>query len=73
MSDVQVGDAITLWQESEMIGPDGDELADGAEGEERPNPQRLLTEGIDPQLETALLILRAQALRYDEVRHARLN
>ena len=41
-----------------------------ARGVERPDVSELLTRGIDPQLETALLILKAQALADTGTRHA---
>ena len=38
---------------------------------ERPDVNDLLTKGIDPQIETALLILNARALASEAIKHAR--
>lgn len=64
----QVSDAINLRQEAEMMRFGEDE----AEAAERPDIDELLTRGLDPQLQTALLILQAQALAADDgaTRHA---
>jgi carboxyl-terminal processing protease len=70
MSVKQVSDAINLRQAAEIIPLDGEgEL--NADDPERPDVNELLTKGIDPQLETALIILNAQALADDGQRHAR--
>ncbi|MFG0293976.1 MAG: S41 family peptidase [Phycisphaerales bacterium JB050] len=54
----QVGDALRLRQDADVIELDenGRPIADA----ERPDPNDLLTEGMDPQLETALLLLRSK-------------
>lgn len=54
----QVGDSLRLRQDADVIGLDenGRPIADA----ERPDPRDLLSEGIDPQLETALLLLRSK-------------
>ncbi|MCP3903864.1 MAG: S41 family peptidase [Planctomycetes bacterium] len=72
MSVKQVSDAINLRQAAEIIPlDDAGEL--NPDDPERPDVTELLTEGIDPQLETALIILNAQALGHDEQKHARHN
>ena len=60
MTPTQVNDAITLRMDADVmpLGDDGKAAADA----ETPDPDRLLTEGLDPQLETALLLLRSQAI-----------
>jgi hypothetical protein len=40
-----------------------EEWKDVAEQKERPNVQELLVSGIDPQLELAVLVLKARALK----------
>ncbi len=54
----QVGDSLRLRQDADVIELDenGRPIADA----ERPDPNDLITEGMDPQLETALLLLRAK-------------
>lgn len=54
----QIGDSLRLRQEADVIGLDehGRPVADA----DRPDPRDLLTEGTDPQLETALLLLRSK-------------
>jgi len=71
MSVKQVSAAISLRQAAEVIPLDDDgELT--PDNPDRPDVYDLLTEGIDPQLETALLILQAQALAGDRMQgHAR--
>jgi carboxyl-terminal processing protease len=69
MSATQVVDAITLRQKAELIPLDDAEDAE-ADDEEQVDINDLLTKGIDPQLETALLILRAQAMTEPTVQHA---
>lgn len=60
MTPKQINDAITLRMDADVmpIGDDGKVLEDA----DRANPERLLTEGLDPQLETALLLLRSQSI-----------
>lgn len=73
MTPAQVVDSITLQREAEIIPVDenGALLPDS---EDRPDINRMLTEGMDPQLEMALLILQAQALgEGTDVRHASLR
>ena len=52
-----------------------DILADADDADERPDINTLITEGLDPQLETALLILQAKALETTppDTRHARAD
>ena len=69
MSAKQVIDTIELRQGAEII-PLDDEGNLNPDDPERPDVNDLLTKGIDPQLETALLILRARALATETVRHA---
>jgi hypothetical protein len=47
----------------------------GSENEDLPDINDLLSEGLDPQLETALLLLKANALTetFSEFRHASLS
>lgn len=54
----QVGDSLRLRQDADVIELDenGAPIADA----DRPDPRELLTKGIDPQLETALLLLRSK-------------
>ncbi|MCR9216367.1 MAG: S41 family peptidase [bacterium] len=54
----QVGESLRLRQDADVIELDenGRPIADA----DRPNPQDLLTKGNDPQLETALLLLRSK-------------
>ncbi|MEM7228277.1 MAG: S41 family peptidase [Planctomycetota bacterium] len=61
MSDDQVRMALELRQESDLI-PENDQGELDPNSDERPDVSDLLTDGLDPQLETALLILQAQAL-----------
>jgi carboxyl-terminal processing protease len=58
MLPAQIGDALRLRQDADVIELDetGRPIADA----ERPDPNDLLTEGMDPQLETALLLLRSK-------------
>ncbi len=61
MTPKQVIDSVELRREADVIPLDeqGNQVADSSE---RPDVMRLLNEGIDPQLEMALLILQARAL-----------
>ena len=67
MSPDQITKSTELRQKADMILIGSDE--------ERPDINQLITEGLDPQLETALLILRANALSRmtADYRHALLN
>ncbi len=61
----QIGDALTLRQDADLFLLN----AGNPEDAEKANPERLIAEGIDIQLETALLILRSQTLAR-EIRRA---
>ena len=50
-----------LRQQADIL-PDGEGGMPDAESPERPDISEMLTKGVDPQLETALLILQARAL-----------
>ncbi len=58
--------AFDLRQAADILAAEG-------EAQERPDINSLITEGLDPQLETALLILQAKALETTppDTRHAR--
>jgi len=58
----QINQALLLRQDADILP-----LVDEEEWEEgeRPDPERLLSEGVDPQLETGLLLLRTQTLPRD--------
>lgn len=58
MNFAQINDALKLRKKSDMII----EWETDREAEERPRPDALLSEGLDPQLEMALLLLRARLL-----------
>ena len=62
--------AYDLRQAADIIFEDAD-----GKLPERPDISEMLTRGIDPQLETALLILQAKALGnpLDDTRHARVD
>jgi len=60
MSDHQVRDAMDLRQKADLIPEDDDTVAEDLAI--RPDVNRLITEGLDPQLAQALLILQAHAL-----------
>jgi len=67
MTPTQVSDSIKLRQEADIIPLEDDDNGDAqsdadGETEQRPDINRLLTEGMDPQLEVALLLLQARAL-----------
>lgn len=55
----QIEKALTLRQSADVI----EEWKAASEQKARPNVQDLLTQGIDPQLELAVLILKARALK----------
>jgi carboxyl-terminal processing protease len=65
----QINEALLLRQDADILP-----LVDEKEWEEgeRPDPERLLVEGIDPQLETGLLLLRTQTLP-DQAKTAMLD
>src|SRR5690606_30206928 len=54
----QVGDALELRQDADII--DVDAKGNVLPNPDRPDPDRLLTEGLDPQLETAVLLLKSR-------------
>jgi carboxyl-terminal processing protease len=58
MDFAQIDDALKLRKKSDMII----EWETDRDAEERPRPDALLSEGLDPQLEMALLLLRARLL-----------
>ena len=55
----QIEKALALRQAADVI----EEWKPAAEQKERPNVEELLSTGIDPQLELAVLILKARALK----------
>ncbi|MGI9012731.1 MAG: S41 family peptidase [Phycisphaerales bacterium] len=66
MTPDQITKAIDLRDKADLIS--------NVEGEDdRPDINELITSGLDPQLETALLILQARTIRQYGVEHARLN
>ncbi len=67
MSPSQVIDSNMLRQEADMISLDPDSASD------RPDIRRLISEGLDPQLETALLLLQANALRRTDADHRQVR
>lgn len=58
----QIDTAVKLRKDADLIA-DWDEDRDPAD---RPQPQRLIQEGLDPQLEMALLLLRARLLEPED-------
>ena len=68
MSPEQITKSNELRRDSQM-------LILGSENEDLPDINDLLSEGLDPQLETALLLLKANALTetFSEFRHASLS
>lgn len=54
----QISDSLNVRQDADVIAID--EHGKAIEGIEVVDPRRLVTEGIDPQLETALLLLRSK-------------
>ena len=66
----QVTRAIELRRKAETIPIDEDGRLD-PDDPDRPDVRGLLTDGIDAQLETALLLLQARALGTGDERHAR--
>jgi len=61
----QIGDALVIRQEADLFLLNGE--AD-PEAEERADPMRLLTEGVDTQLEAALVLIRSQTLPQEVAR-----
>ena len=59
MSPEQIEKSLELRQQSDII----EEWKDEKDRKPRPDPKELLTKNLDPQLETALLILQARALK----------
>lgn len=66
MTPEQVVGAIDLREAADLIANDG-------EPKERPDVRKLITSGVDPQLETALLILQARSIATMPNAHARLD
>jgi carboxyl-terminal processing protease len=60
----QVGDALELRQDADIV--DFDAKGKVVANPDRPDPDRLLTEGLDPQLETALLLLKSRIVGEQE-------
>jgi len=56
----QIADALVLRQDADVLPIDENGEIILEEEEERPEPEELLAEGIDTQLETGLLLLRSQ-------------
>lgn len=68
----QIGDSLRLRQDADVVEYDGaGHLA--ARAEDAPNPDRILSEGMDPQLETALLLIQARVIGQDLARRASLD
>ena len=74
MSPKQIEDSLNLRQDADILPQDGagNLLPDSPD---RPDISRLVVEGLDPQLETALLLLQAHALGNvsDDTKHASRN
>lgn len=60
----QVGDALELRQDADIV--DFDAKGKVLANPDRPDPDRLLKEGLDPQLETALLLLKSRIVGEQE-------
>ncbi|MGD9691621.1 MAG: S41 family peptidase [Phycisphaerales bacterium] len=56
----QVGDALELRQDADLL--ELDQQGNVTNDATRPDPTRLLTEGLDPQLEAAVLLLKSQVV-----------
>ena len=56
MTPAQIMNAVELRRQADLITNEENGEAD------RPNPRQLITDGVDPQLETALLLLQARSL-----------
>jgi hypothetical protein len=62
MTPDQIEKSLTLRQNADVI----EEWRDEKDKKERPDVQDLLTKGIDPQLELALLVLQAKSLKQSD-------
>ncbi len=56
----EISDALALRQDADVVEFDEQGHVVPRDGEEVPDPTRLLTEGLDPQLETAVLLVKSQ-------------
>ncbi len=56
----QFGEAFQLRQDADIV--EFDDKGNLVERAERPDPSRLITEGLDPQLETGLLLIQSQVI-----------
>jgi hypothetical protein len=56
----QFGDAFQLRQDADVV--EFDEQGGFVEIAEKPDPSRLIDDGLDPQLETALLLIQSQVI-----------
>ncbi|MDG2054795.1 MAG: S41 family peptidase [Phycisphaerales bacterium] len=72
MTPSQVIDSIKLRQEADIIPTDGDGKVI-LDSPERPNEDQLLSDGLDPQLEFALLLLKSQVAAAASQRQASLQ
>jgi carboxyl-terminal processing protease len=72
LPDVEVEMTVEQGTQSRQLRREADMIVKDS-NDERPDIHRLITDGLDPQLETALLLLRANALSrvISEHRHAR--
>jgi len=61
MTPTQIGDAITLRREADVL-PIDEKGRPVLNDEDRADPDRLLEEGVDTQLESALILVQSQAL-----------
>jgi len=59
----QIADAISLRRNADVLPLDENGLKDRAAGAVAPNPDDLVTKGIDLQLETALVLLKGKAAK----------
>jgi carboxyl-terminal processing protease len=66
----QVADALQIRQNADVM--EFDELGEVLPDDERPDPSELLT-GVDPQLETALLLLKSRVVGQEVARQASLR
>lgn len=76
MTPAQIEDSLRLRLEADVIPLDDNGIM-LPESPDRPDVNRMLSEGMDPQLETALLILQARVLgdvvQDEEMKHAALS
>ncbi len=56
----QFGEAFQLRQDADIV--EFDDAGNLVENADRPDPSRLITEGLDPQLETGLLLIQSQVV-----------